>query len=92
VSWRLAEPAGRAFILGDLPTGSSSSIVTLPHLPTRHYLQAWKGLRELGEAPKPNVVRLLYAVVLDMPMENGWDTLAVYRDYTCHYANLPSAQ
>lgn len=63
------------------------SIIGLPHLETRHYLQAWDGLRALGEEPRAAVSKHLYGVVLDVPMDQGLDTLAAYADYSCRYLN-----
>jgi len=63
------------------------SILAIPHLETRHYLQAWEGLRALGEVPRPSVARHIYGVVLDVPMDESWDTLAAYADYSCRYLN-----
>jgi hypothetical protein len=56
-------------------------------LESRHYLQAWNALRELGEQPSDDVAKHLYGVVIDMPVADGWDTLAAYEDGRCRYLN-----
>lgn len=56
-------------------------------LESRHYLQAWSGLRELGVYPEATEAQHLYGMVLDVPMAGGWDTLAAYEDHTCRYLN-----
>ncbi|HEV8196337.1 MAG TPA: hypothetical protein VGP87_06830 [Gemmatimonadales bacterium] len=74
---------------GDVATARQQlySIIGLPHLESRHYLEAWAALRELGEQPRPSVAKHLYGVVLDVPMDHGPDSLAAYADYGCRYLN-----
>jgi hypothetical protein len=67
------------------------SVVQRPGLESRHYLQAWSGLRELGESPSPGQAKHVYGVVVDVPVESGLDTLAAYEDGTARYINYAGA-
>jgi hypothetical protein len=71
--------------------GILQSIVQRSKLESRHYLQAWFGLRELGQAPPPGQAKHVYGVVVDVPVEDGLDTLAAYEDGTARYINFRGA-
>jgi hypothetical protein len=60
-------------------------IVHDPDRAARDHLQAWHAQRALGEQP-PDPARL-YGVVVDMPIDDGLDTLAGYVDGSCRYVN-----
>ncbi len=67
------------------------SILTMPNLESRHYLQAWHFLREMGVQPDEDVAKKLYGVVVEVAMGNGHDILAAYADYTARYFNYTRA-
>lgn len=71
--------------------GTLQSIAQRSNLESRHYLQAWSGLRELGESPPPGQAKHVYGVVVDVPVEDGLDTLAAYEDGTARYINFRGA-
>jgi hypothetical protein len=54
---------------------------------TQLTLWAWNGLRELGQSPDPKIAREVLGVVLEVPVKNGYDTLAGYNDGTARYIN-----
>lgn len=64
------------------------NILGFPQWESRHYLQTWDALRALGEVPQAAAANHLYGIVLDVPMEEGGDTLAAYSDYSCRYLNF----
>lgn len=60
-------------------------------LESRHYLQAWQFLRELGIQPAPEQAKRLYGVVVEVGMEQGVDMLVAYADYNARYFNYTGA-
>lgn len=56
-------------------------------LESRVHLWAWKALRRLGEKPSANEGRETRGVVIEVPMDDGYDTLAVYPDGQVRYIN-----
>ena len=67
------------------------SIVQRSGLESRHYLQAWSSLLEMGVRPPVEQAKHLYGVVVDVPVESGVDTLAAYEDGTARYINFTGA-
>jgi hypothetical protein len=67
------------------------SIVQRSGLESRHYLQAWASLREMGVSPAAAEAKHVYGVVVDVPVESGLDTLAGYEDGTARYINFSGA-
>lgn len=67
------------------------TIVDQPGLESRHYLQAWCGLRELGVQPPADRAKHVYGVVVDVPVNTGLDTLAAYEDRHARYLNFSGA-
>src|SRR5450432_999363 len=67
------------------------SIVRRSGLESRHYLEAWQGLREMGVSPVPEEAKHVYGVVVDVPMTSGFDTLAAYEDRSARYINFSGA-
>ncbi len=63
------------------------AIISRPSLESRHHLQAWHFLREVGVEPEEDVARQLLGVVVEVPMGSGLDLLAVYADKTARYFN-----
>jgi hypothetical protein len=57
-------------------------------LETRIQLLAWSALRELGELPEAKLGTEVLGVVIEVPMRDGYDTLAAYQDSTARYLNF----
>jgi hypothetical protein len=62
-------------------------VLARPGLESRHYLEAWSGLRALGVAPPDAEAKRVFGVVLDVPLSGGLDTLAAYEDRSARYLN-----
>jgi hypothetical protein len=67
------------------------SILGLPNLETRIQLWVWSALRELGERPDPKSGKEVLGVVVEMPMQGAYDTLAAYQDGSARYLNYSGA-
>jgi len=63
-------------------------ILTQSDLESRHYLQAWTSLRQLGIQAPGSQAKHLYGIVLDLPVSGGLDTLAAYEDRGARYFNF----
>ncbi len=66
-------------------------ILEMPDLESRHYLQAWHFLRELGESPSAGESKRLYGVVVEVTLDEGLDIVAAYADHTARYFNYSGA-
>ena len=66
-------------------------ILGMPELESRHYLQAWHFLRELGLQPGPKVAKQLYGVVVEVALDQGLDLVAAYADHSARYFNYSGA-
>jgi hypothetical protein len=66
-------------------------IADMPGLESRHYLQAWHFLRQLGVNPPPEKAKTVYGVVVEVGIKNGVDIVAAYTDYTARYLNYSGA-
>lgn len=60
-------------------------------LESRHYLQAWHFLRELGVQPAAEVAKRLYGVIVEVGLDEGVDIVVAYADYTARYFNYTGA-
>jgi hypothetical protein len=60
-------------------------------LESRHYLQAWHFLRELGVQPDAEQAKRLYGVIVEVGMDKGVDILVAYADYNARYFNYTGA-
>lgn len=58
-----------------------------PTAEIRHKLWTWKALRQLGELPSSSIGDEVQGVVLEVPLDNWVDTLAVYSDGRVRYLN-----
>ena len=67
------------------------AVAAMPALESRHYLEAWHVLRELGVAPSSDLAKRLYGVVVEVALPNGLDLLAAYADRTGRYLNWSGA-
>lgn len=56
-------------------------------LESRHYLQAWQFLRELGVQPSAEQAKHLYGVLVEVGLEQGFDIVVAYADHTARYLN-----
>lgn len=66
-------------------------ITDMTNLESRHYLQAWHFLRQLGVNPPDDKAKVVYGMVVEVGMEKGTDILAAYADYTARYYNFSGA-
>jgi hypothetical protein len=64
-----------------------NGIVNVENLETRHHLQAWYFLRQLGQRPSQDLAMRVLGVVVEMGMNNGADLLAAYADHKARYIN-----
>jgi len=67
------------------------SVLLQPNLETRIQLWVWSGLRELGEQPDAKSGREVLGVVIEVPMQEAYDTLAAYQDGSARYLNFSGA-
>jgi hypothetical protein len=63
-------------------------VLLLRPLDTRHELLLWTALRELGERPDRLAAYEVLGVVLEIPVEQSYDTLAAYADGSARYLNF----
>jgi hypothetical protein len=91
--WNLFARAADSIDAGDTAAARAAlhQVLALEGLESRHYLQAWDGLRALGVQPPDDEAKHLYGVVIDMPVQGGWDTLAGYQNGGCRYLNFSGA-
>src|SRR6202050_1881199 len=59
-----------------------------PTLETRTLLWVWSALRELGEKPDPKFAYEVLGVIVEMPQQAAYDTLAGYVDGSARYLNF----
>lgn len=67
--------------------GVLERIAATPGLESRHYLEAWFALRQLGLTPRPEIADRLYGVVVEVGLSSGVDLLGIYADHTARYIN-----
>jgi hypothetical protein len=63
------------------------SILELPNLESRHYLQAWHFLRHVGQKPTSHVAKHVLGIVVEVMLLEGLDLLAAYGDHSARYYN-----
>jgi hypothetical protein len=87
--WIHFQDAEHAMARADVPAAEAAlrTVLDTPELESRQYLQAWSCLRQLDRDALTGLPERLYGVVLDVPLEQGWDTLAAYEDHTARYLN-----
>ena len=66
-------------------------ILGIPQLESRHYLQAWHFLRELGIDSPEEEKETLLGVIVEVGMEKGLDLVAAYPDHHARYYNFSGA-
>jgi tetratricopeptide (TPR) repeat protein len=62
-------------------------VANMANVETRVQLWAWKGLQDLGVQPDPASAREVLGVVIEIAMEQGLDTLAVFADGSARFIN-----
>jgi hypothetical protein len=66
-------------------------IVATAGLESRHYLQAWQVLREIGRSPAEGEADRVLGVVVEVSLDAGLDLLAAYADRHARYYNFSGA-
>jgi hypothetical protein len=87
--WTHFQDAEHAMARADVPAAEAAlhAVLDTPDLESRQYLQAWSCLRQLDRDALTGLPEHLFGVVLDVPLEQGYDTLAAYDDHTARYLN-----
>jgi hypothetical protein len=87
--WTHFQDAEHAMARADVPAAETAlhAVLDTADLESRQYLQAWSCLRQLDRDALTALPERLYGVVLDVPLEQGYDTLAAYDDHTARYLN-----
>jgi hypothetical protein len=67
------------------------NITQTPNLESRHYVQAWHFLRQLGVMPSENQAKEVYGVVVEVSLKQGLDIVAAYADHSACYFNHSGA-
>jgi len=67
------------------------SILAMPGLESRHHLQAWLFLRQLGVFPPAEKAKQVLGVVVEVGMDRGLDLVAAYPDHHARYYNFSGA-
>jgi hypothetical protein len=70
---------------------SLQSVLEMPDLESRHYLQACHFLRELGVDAPTERTKDLWGVVVEVGMQDGLDLVAGYTDHHARYYNYSGA-
>ncbi|MBV9147003.1 MAG: hypothetical protein JO065_13880 [Acidobacteria bacterium] len=78
-----ADPRGAIAVL--------EKVLKMPELESRHYLQAYYFLRELGVEAPPEKAKHVLGVVVEIGMEKGLDLIAGYADHRARYYNYSGA-
>ena len=91
--WKLFVSARTFAAAGDNENAKQKlrEVLALTGLESRHYLQAWHFLRELGEQPLPREAKNLYGVVVEVALDEGVDVVAAYADHSARYFNYSGA-
>src|ERR1700722_16558297 len=91
--WRSFERA-RELARSGQPAEAISSwlrIASTEDLESRQILQAWHFLRQASCPPPAETAKLVLGVVVEMPVDDGHDLLAAYRDGSARYLNYSGA-
>lgn len=67
------------------------SILAMPDLESRHYLEAWHSLRNLGASVPADSAKEVLGLVVEVGMDRGLDLLAAYPDHHARYYNFSGA-
>ena len=69
----------------DAATAELDQVLELPGLETRVQLWTWTALRSLDVTPEEEAADVVQGVVMEMPVGDDVDTVAVFRDGTMRY-------
>jgi hypothetical protein len=85
--WPLFRAAWTAKKNGDLEGSCAclEQVVSTLGFETRHYVQAWHYLRELGRPPSPAEAKDVLGVIIEKGMKEGLDVFGAYDDHTARY-------
>jgi len=72
-------------------TATLQGILVIPELDSRHYLQVYHFLAELGVAPIADISKTVLGVVVEVGMKSGSDLVAGYADHHARYYNYSGA-
>jgi hypothetical protein len=91
--WASFERARNFIESGDTQnaTASLQRILEIPALESRHYLQAYHFLADLGVTPVQEVSKNVLGVVVEVGMKGGLDLVAGYADHHARYYNYSGA-
>ena len=87
--WKSFERARELLRSGDQGAAGREwqRIASLHGIESRHTLQAWHFLREVGTQPPDDVAPRVLGVVAEVAVSGGHDVLAAYRDGSVRYLN-----
>ena len=85
--WPLFRAAWTAKKNGDLAgcRACLEQVTAMVDIETRHHVQAWHYLRELGLSPPAGEAKDVLGVVLEKGLPDGTDVLVAYEDHTARY-------
>lgn len=67
------------------------AVLAQPQLESRHCIQAWTFLRQIGDSPSAGWAKHVLGVVVEVAMKSGTDLLAAYEDSKARYFNFSGA-
>lgn len=93
IPWILFKQASDAIELNnpEKATDILKETLIIDELESRHYLQAWHALKQLGYYPEESIAKTVYGVIVEVGLDGGQDILAAYDDYTARYFNYSGA-
>jgi hypothetical protein len=91
--WTSFARAQEAFDRSDKQSAIATlqSVLNMPDLESRHYLEAWHALRDLGINPPSEKAKDVLGVVVEVGMNRGLDLVAAYPDHHARYYNFSGA-
>jgi hypothetical protein len=75
----------------ELAINELKKITEMANLESRHYLQAWHFLNQLGVKPPDTQAKEVYGVIVEVTMNQGLDIVAAYADHNARYFNYSGA-
>ena len=91
--WASFGRAKQSLDSGDAQTATEAllGILEMSELESRHYLQAWHFLRDLGVNPPSEKEKDLLGVVVEVGLGKGLNLVAAYADHHARYYNFSGA-
>jgi hypothetical protein len=88
--WATFTEAERARTSGESGTAITllRTVLAMPNLDSRMYLEAWQALRTLGVSPPPEQAKDLLGVVVEYGLPGGVDLVAAWPDHCARYWNF----